>query len=159
MPPDNPTSPRRQSIRLAGFDYATAGAYFITIVTQNRALVLGEVDQSSVALSGPGRMVLDWWNRLPSKFPEVALDEVVVMPNHLHGVLWLTTGLVGQPLAEVETRPKGRSASSLANIGGTSGQTRGSAPTSLAAVVVRCHPDANVPSRARATPPRARRAW
>lgn len=80
---------RRRSIRLQGYNYSEAGAYFVTICTQDRQCLFGEIQDGQVVLNAAGSMVADSWNRLPSRFPEVELDVSVVMPNHFHGILVL----------------------------------------------------------------------
>ena len=85
----DPEKHHRRSIRLRGYDYAQAGAYFVTICTQNRECMFGDVVEGQIALADPGRMVESAWRDLPEHYPGVALDEFVVMPNHLHGIIIL----------------------------------------------------------------------
>jgi len=80
---------RRRSIRLPCYDYAVAGAYFVTIVTQDRAPILGSVVNGRVACTAAGRMVWTVWRELPSVYPGVQVDMFVVMPDHVHGILIL----------------------------------------------------------------------
>lgn len=77
----DPNQHHRQSIRLKGYDYRSAGAYFVTICTRNRECVLDDSVVSGI--------VTDVWLALPEWFPTIALDEFVVMPNHLHLIAWL----------------------------------------------------------------------
>lgn len=88
MPSRVPDHPRR-SVRLPGYDYATPGAYFVTIVTQGRLYLFGSVVDDNMRLSASGHVALAGWQSLPDHFDGLVLDEVVVMPNHIHGVLWL----------------------------------------------------------------------
>jgi REP element-mobilizing transposase RayT len=77
----DPRIHHRRSIRLAGYDYSQAGAYFVTICTHNRALSLqAEPVREVVRLA---------WCGLPARFPIVALDEFVIMPNHVHAIIIL----------------------------------------------------------------------
>jgi hypothetical protein len=78
---------RRKSIRLKNFDYSTSGLYFVTICTHNKVSLFGAVRGARVELSRAGRVVQETWNALPSRFPSVGLDEFVIMPNHVHGIL------------------------------------------------------------------------
>ena len=97
--------PQRHSLLHAHYDYSQSGPYFITIVTQHRLSLLGEVDDGEVQLTATGEMVRQHWFALPERFPGVALDEFIVMPNHVHAVLSITdeSDPVGAPL--VGARP------------------------------------------------------
>jgi len=77
----------RRSIRLRGYDYSQAGAYFVTICAQDRACVFGDVKDGKMRLNDAGRMVEKWWVELNHKFPAVQTDEYIVMPNHFHGIV------------------------------------------------------------------------
>ena len=78
---------RSQSTRLQGWDYAGDGSYFVTICTKDRALFLGEVSDRVMHLSSAGRIVADEWRQTSVVRPYVTIDEFIVMPNHLHGIL------------------------------------------------------------------------
>jgi putative transposase len=80
----NPNQHRRQSIRLRGWDYTTPGAYFITICTHRRESLLADTRLKAI--------VENAWLAVPGhpQARHVLLDEWVVMPNHLHGILILT---------------------------------------------------------------------
>ncbi|MEX0269157.1 transposase [Leptolyngbyaceae cyanobacterium UHCC 1019] len=93
---------QRRSIRLQGYDYASAGAYFITICTQNRACVFGEISDGTMQLNDAGQMVEKVWQSSPQRFPHVCLDAFVVMPNHVHGIIQLRAGT---PEERAGTRP------------------------------------------------------
>ena len=77
----------RLSIRLKGYDYAQAGAYFVTICTQGRACLFGDIVEGEVRLNDAGRMVRSGWEGLPDRFAHLELDACVVMPNHVHGII------------------------------------------------------------------------
>jgi len=82
--------PQRRSIRLKGYDYTQPGGYYVTICTFRKRCVLGQVVGEEVRLDPPGRIVEECWRAIPDHFPRVVLDEFVVMPNHLHGILILS---------------------------------------------------------------------
>jgi REP element-mobilizing transposase RayT len=84
---DNPQRPARRSPRLKGYDYAQEGAYFVTICTQHRAHLFGEVLEGEMRLNAAGEMVAYWWGELSQKYPNVEVDAYRVMPNHLHGII------------------------------------------------------------------------
>ncbi len=83
----DPERHHRRSIRLKGYDYSQPGAYFITIVTQNRECLFGDVVDGKMRLNDAGRMVERWWLELNHKFPAARTDAYVVMPNHFHGIV------------------------------------------------------------------------
>lgn len=76
----------RHSIRLKGYNYSQPGAYFITLVARERGCIFGEIQAEKMILSCSGRIVQIVWESLPRYFP-VRLDEWIVMPNHLHGII------------------------------------------------------------------------
>ncbi len=86
-----PDKHSRHSIRLPGFDYARPGAYFVTVCTQGRECLFGEVVNGVTVPNAVGKMVQSVWNELPRHYPGVNIDAFVVMPNHLHGIIMLTT--------------------------------------------------------------------
>jgi REP element-mobilizing transposase RayT len=83
----DPDKHHRRSIRLKEYDYSQVGAYFITICTYNGECVLGDVVDRSVSLSAVGKIAKVFFEEIPNHFEGVALDEFVVMPNHLHGII------------------------------------------------------------------------
>ena len=85
------TLPRRKRVRMVGFDYSTAGGYFITINTRIRRPWFGLVSGGVMRLNSAGQMVLAKWDSIPARHPGIMLDAVVIMPDHLHGILVLGT--------------------------------------------------------------------
>jgi REP element-mobilizing transposase RayT len=84
------TERHRRSVRLNGFDYRAEGAYFVTVVTHERKPLFGRVTGDLMALNDFGDAVRDEWARIALLRPYVLLDEFVVMPDHVHGILWIT---------------------------------------------------------------------
>jgi len=84
---DDTLKHHRRSIRLKRYDYTQPGAYFVTIVTQERECSLGEIVHNEMVVSPMGKIVLDTWDWLASQYTYVTLDEFCVMPNHFHGVI------------------------------------------------------------------------
>lgn len=82
----------RCSIRLRGYDYSQAGAYFVTVCTFNQACLYGQVVEGEMRLNEYGLVVHKCWNELSSHYPYVETDEYAVMPNHLHGVILIIAG-------------------------------------------------------------------
>ena len=83
----NRANHHRRSIRLKGYDYTQTGTYFVTLCTHNRACLFGAVLDGNVQLNDAGRMAEATWTDLPARFTHVNLDALVVMPNHIHGIL------------------------------------------------------------------------
>ena len=93
----------RRSIRLQGYDYASEGAYFVTMVTAGRECLFGEIRDESVRLSPIGGAVEEEWLRTAAMRAEVELDAFVVMPNHVHGIIVVAEAPVGaQGLAPLQ---------------------------------------------------------
>ncbi len=86
----DPNKHHRRSIRLKEYDYAKAGAYFVTICTWQRQCFLGEVVNGEMQLSHYGDITQFYWHNLLNHHHHLELDEFVIMPNHLHGILILT---------------------------------------------------------------------
>lgn len=80
---------RIESARAPWWDYSRAGTYFITICTKNREHYFGEIEDGKMVLSPTGVIVNLLWYEIPYHFQNVELDEFVVMPNHIHGILIL----------------------------------------------------------------------
>jgi putative transposase len=106
----DPRIHHRRSIRLKGYDYRQAGGYFVTMVTQGRDVLFGEVVNGEMVLNDAGEMIVRWWMELPNKFPNVNVDIFVVMPNHFHGIIFINDSVdVGDDLCVV---PQGEHAGS-----------------------------------------------
>ncbi|HLY59588.1 MAG TPA: hypothetical protein VKV95_02365 [Terriglobia bacterium] len=79
----------RRSIRLRGYDYSGGGAYYITINTQNKACVFGQIVEGEMVMNEAGLLVQRIWEALPQRFVSLILDAFQIMPNHLHAVFVL----------------------------------------------------------------------
>jgi REP element-mobilizing transposase RayT len=127
---------RRPSLRLQGYDYSQAGMYFVTIVTQDRLYLLGEVSNGEMHLNQSGRIVKWVWSDLPLHYRNLELGAFVVMPNHVHGIVILNdsrrggsvlanpSGVTSEDLGKssrsetTETHPYGEESISMAGRGG-----------------------------------------
>jgi putative transposase len=78
---------QRKSIRIGGYDYSSAGAYFVTMVTYQRDPLFGEIKNGEVILSDFGKIADECWRAIPEHFSFVELGAYVVMPNHVHGIV------------------------------------------------------------------------
>ena len=81
--------PVRKKIRLEGYDYSGNGSYFITICTQKRLHLFGEVGQGlcSCRLTPIGEIIEREWYSLTERYPHITFDNFVVMPNHVHAII------------------------------------------------------------------------
>jgi REP element-mobilizing transposase RayT len=86
----DPSRHHRRSIRLKGYDYSQAGAYFVTLCAQGRECLFGEVVDGEMRLNDAGHIVAESWQWLATQHDYVELDEWIIMPNHLHGIIVIT---------------------------------------------------------------------
>jgi len=99
----NPNIHHRRSIRLKGYDYSQAGAYFITICCKDRKCRFGKivVGASVMELNECGQIAYDEWLKLSERFSNFELDVFQIMPNHMHGIIVLND-IVGATLVVVQ---------------------------------------------------------
>ncbi len=86
-PKFDPQKHHRKSIRLQGYDYSQAGAYYVTIVTYQRDCLFGEIMNEEMFLNDFGKIADECWRAIPDHFPNVELGAHVIMPNHAHGII------------------------------------------------------------------------
>jgi putative transposase len=97
---------RIESTRLSHWDYSSPAWYFVTICTQDRRTHFGDIVDGSIRLSPIGKIVRDEWRKTAGIRPNVDLDEFVVMPNHIHGIVVIKP-LVDGGTPRVETPRRG----------------------------------------------------
>jgi REP element-mobilizing transposase RayT len=124
----DPEKHRRRSMRLKGYDYARAGAYFVTICVQGRLQLFGNIADGRLRPNDAGRMVARQWMALARSFPFVQPDAHVVMPNHLHGIVIIRgvdgassrvcarSGLLGDHKDRGSDRPHGTVSGTLGRV-------------------------------------------
>lgn len=95
----------RRSLRLQGYDYSQPGAYFVTIVTRERACLFGEVVEGEMRLSEAGQVAERCWLDIPNHFPHATLDAFIVMPNHVHGIIVLSDARKMERFSATSDRP------------------------------------------------------
>jgi|688.fasta_scaffold05694_21 REP element-mobilizing transposase RayT len=83
----NPEYHHRRSIRLQGYDYSQTGIYFVTICTHQRQCLFGEIRNGKMLLNQIGKIVAQEWLKSAEIRQEIVLDEWIIMPNHLHGIV------------------------------------------------------------------------
>ena len=82
----------RKSIRLKKHDYSSSGLYFLTICTYRKECLFGEILNGKLALNPAGNEASQIWKAIPEYFSQVILDEFIVMPHHVHGVIEILAG-------------------------------------------------------------------
>jgi len=95
---------RVETTRLEGWDYRTAGYYFVTICTHDRACYLGEIRDGAICLSPQGKIVEYEWQQTEILRKNIMLDSWVVMPNHLHAIIAITPDVETSPVARLDAR-------------------------------------------------------
>ena len=78
---------RIESIRLPNYDYSSNGYYFVTICTRKKFCYFGQISKSKMQLSQVGKIAQKHWQEIPQHFVGVHIDEYVIMPNHVHGIV------------------------------------------------------------------------
>lgn len=125
-----PEKYNRRSMRMKGYDYSLSGAYFVTLLASERKHLFGKVNLDQVELNEIGKIVEYCWLKIPKYFDNINLDEYVIMPDHLHGIIFIEAALgkgevfAGNAPNEVETqsantsplRPRGTKPGSLGAI-------------------------------------------
>lgn len=86
----------RKSLRVKGYDYSSNGAYFITIIVKERKEVLGQIVNGKVVHTDIGKIAYKNWLEIPNHFNNIEIDEFIVMPNHIHGILKIEKGEKGK---------------------------------------------------------------
>ena len=122
----DPQKHHRHSIRLDGYDYSQAGAYFVTICAHQREELFGQVESGIMHLNGFGKIVQSAWTDLPHHYPLVEIEPYCVMSNHIHGVVVLPPEPpdteVRQPLSEIVRAFKSFSAARINQIRNAKGR-------------------------------------
>ena len=90
----DPQRHHRHSIRLRHYQYDTAGDYAVTICAAHKEQLFGSIGNGTMQLNESGRAVEAEWLNLTVRYPNVVLDEFILMPNHLHGIIFLSPNLI-----------------------------------------------------------------
>lgn len=101
----DPQKHHRRSIRLKGYDYTQAGAYYVTIVTYQRQYFFGEVINGEMKLNELGQIAYNEWFKTAALRPYVAMyeEDFIVMPNHVHAIIWIEISCGGDTAAPTVT--------------------------------------------------------
>ena len=120
----------RRLIRLKGFDYSQPGAYFVTLVSKSRKCIFGRVEGNHIRHNEISELVVNCWLSISDHFDNTRLDEFVLMPNHLHGIIFIheilgkgeaSPGIITSPVESISgdaspLRPRGTQSGSLSAI-------------------------------------------
>ena len=106
----DPKKHHRRSIRLRGYDYAQTGLYYVTLCTQDRQRLFGAVVNGEMQPDPAGLIAGECWEWLAARYDHVELDQWVVMPNHLHGIIALTDRMGTRVTGESACRGGSRTA-------------------------------------------------
>jgi putative transposase len=79
--------PGRKAVRLPGYDYSRAGYYFVTNCAYRNACIFGDIQNSILVPTAIGQLVQSMWMSIPEHYAHVGLDQFVLMPNHVHGIV------------------------------------------------------------------------
>jgi putative transposase len=111
--PRSSSTPQRHSNRMEGYDYSQPGAYFVTLVTQDRQCLFGEVKGDAIQLSRFGYIVRNTIIDLPKHYPHLRLGAFCIMPNHVHAIFVLVDEEKGgsQPV-DISSSPPGETLTS-----------------------------------------------
>lgn len=89
------------SIRYKGYDYSSPGKYFVTFCAKNKVRYFGHIENGAMILSDMGIIARDCWLEIPRHFQFVKLDEFVIMPDHVHGIIIVVESpIVESPIVE-----------------------------------------------------------
>jgi len=97
----NPEIHHRRSIRLQGYDYTNTGIYFVTICCHQRHHLFGEIENGEMEINVTGQIVSHLWQKIPHHFPMAELDEFILMPDHLHGIIVFPESKDNRSLAHI----------------------------------------------------------
>ncbi|HEX8670868.1 MAG TPA: transposase [Longimicrobium sp.] len=106
--PYYPDQHHRRSIRLRDYDYSMPGAYFVTICVEGRRYLFGEIEDGTLIPNDPGHMVYSWCDEVANRFADIRVGERVIMPNHLHAIVYIGTDPVGADLRVCPSSPPPR---------------------------------------------------
>lgn len=96
---DQPNERHRRSLRLKGYDYSQAGAYFVTVCAYDKECLFGEIENGVMRLNEYGEIVASEWMRSAEVRLEIECGEFVVMPNHFHGIVRIVGAYGNTPLS------------------------------------------------------------
>ena len=113
----------RRSIRLPDYDYSQAGAYFVTLCSHRKACIFGEIIDGDMRLNALGSIVSLQWQRTAHVRTSVKLDAFAIMPNHVHGILFIHVNIIRDtPYPSAKRDPKQKAELHSGSLGAIIGQ-------------------------------------
>jgi putative transposase len=100
-------SKNRKLPRKRGYDYSNPGGYFVTICTKFRDDIFDKVIEHKMVYTEYGDIANNVWQEIPKHYPYINLDEYIIMPDHIHGILWINDMINGH----INTAGKGHALS------------------------------------------------
>ncbi len=116
---EQPSYPGRKKIRLPDYDYTSPGVYFVTISTKDSQCFLGDVIDGNMKLNTIGKIVHSCWVQLPDFLKHVTLDQFIMMPNHIHGLININDNPAGDACVAPTQKKSGPAKRSLGAIVGS----------------------------------------
>ncbi len=110
---------RIPSARAPFWNYGWNGAYFVTICTHKHECYFGNVINHKMELSEIGKTAKWCWSQIPNQFPYAGLDEYIVMPNHMHGIVIIDKPTGAEDVAHVGNTGNARNTEHCTNTGNT----------------------------------------
>jgi len=104
----DPKFHHRGSIRLREYDYSQPGGYFVTLCTHRRECILGDIADGNVQLNQFGEIVKEEWLRTEQIRPKITMDEFMVMPNHMHGIIMIRNDVHNKSVGAHSGAPQDR---------------------------------------------------
>ena len=103
----------RKQNRLNGYDYSINGYYYVTICTQNHEYIFGDIANNQIVLNDAGKMVEQILKTLPEYYPNITIDNYVVMPNHVHIIIQITNNENGYLNGQTQVGDRGQTQRSV----------------------------------------------
>ena len=90
----NPDIHHRHCFRLKDYNYSLCGIYFITIRTNRKQRLFGEIQNRTMNLNTVGIMVNRWLDESTRKFPAIDIDSRIIMPDHIHFIILIKNRII-----------------------------------------------------------------
>ena len=94
---------KRKANRLTDFDYSSSGYYFVTVCVKDRKNWFGGIVKDEMVLNGYGKTTKDYWLAISEHYNNIDIDEYIIMPNHIHGIIIISSDMVGTEHCSVPT--------------------------------------------------------